>query len=312
MQPTYYERLLADSQLKLARILDDDIARLKAAGALAPVAEDSHLAECRGQYVKDAVVQFKHTLASSMSEEQFERFQQTPSYHEALVQRATQQYWTYETFLYLRAHGERTLHVGPEVSSELLATPLEACGSDFQLEVPAEMVVFDSEELVDAFYAGERRTSPGRHHQEAALCVFALELGGKPSARERYLRVLSVHGDNQKDYRVEVRQFLLADRLPLEDILEAEERNAWHGGEEVEQLIGLPACRLAWASRKADSGFYAAKTPYYRAVLGALHCARTMPQRLSWHPKGARSNGAISTLGYSELLPLHAQASTSS
>jgi hypothetical protein len=87
------------------------------------------------------------------------------------------------------------------------------------------------------------------------------------------------------------------------DELDAEERNTWHGGEEVEQLIGLPVCKLAWASRKADCGFYAAKTPYYRAVLGALHCAATMPQRLSWHPGIERSNAALSTLGYSELLP---------
>ena len=303
MQPTYYERLLADSQLKLASVLDDDIARLKAAGSLIPVAEDSSLADCRGRYVKDAIVQFKQALASSMSAEQFERFQQTPSFHEALVQRATQQYWTYETFLFLRAHGERTLHVGPEVSSELLAAPLTIAGADLRLEVPAAMVVFDSAELVDAFYAGERRTSPGRHHPDAALSVLALEVRANSASRERYLRVLSVHGDSQKDHRVEVHQFFLADKLPVEEILDAEERNAWHGGEEVEQLIGLPACKLTWASRKADCGFYAAKTPYYRAVLGALHYAGTMPQRLSWHPNVASSNAAHSTLGYNELLP---------
>jgi hypothetical protein len=303
MQPTYYERLLADSQLKLASVLDDDITRLKNAGSLFPVAEDASLAECRGRYVKDAIVQFKHALASSMSAEQFERFQQTPSFHEALVQRATQQYWTYEALIYLRAHGERTLHVGSEACGELLATPLQIAGADLRLEVPAAMVVFDSAELVDAFYAGERRTSPGRHHPDAALCVLALEVHASAASSERYLRLLSVHGDSQKDYRVEVRQFFLADNLILEDILDAEERNTWQGGEEVEQLIGLPVCKLAWASRKADCGFYAAKTPYYRAVLGALHCAATMPQRLSWHPGIERSNAALSTLGYSELLP---------
>ncbi len=303
MQPTYYERLLADSRLKLAAVLDDDITRLKTAGSLLPVAEDSSLADCRGRYVKDAIVQFKQALASSMSTEQFERFQQTPSFHEALVQRATQQYWTYEAFLYLRAHGERTLHVGPQACNELLAAPLQVAGADFRLEVPAAMVVFDSAELVDAFYAGERRTNTGRHHPDAALCVLALEVRASAASRERYLRVLSVHGDSQKDYRVEVRQFFLADRLLVEDILDAEESNTWHGGEEVEQLIGLPACKLAWASRKADCGFYAAKTPYYRAVLGALHCAVTEPQRLSWQPGVERSNAVLSTLGYSELLP---------
>jgi hypothetical protein len=261
------------------------------------------LADCRDRYVKDAIVEFKQTLASSMNAEQFERFQQTPSFHEALVQRATQQYWTYETFLYLRAHGERTLHVGPEVSSELLAAPLEISGGDFTLEVPATMVVFDSADVVDAFYAGERRTSTGRHHPDVALCVLALQVLANTGSRERYLRVLSVHGDSQKDYRVEVRQFFLADKLPLEDILDTEERDAWDGGEEVEQLIGLPACKLAWASRKADSGFYAAKTPYYRAVLGALHYAGTMPQRLCWHANARAPNDKVSTLGYNELLP---------
>ena len=303
MLPTYYERLLADSRLNLAGVLDNDITRLKAAGSLIPVAQDSSLADCRGRYVKDAIVQFTQALSSSMSAEQFERFQQTPSFHEALVQRATQQYWTYEAFLYLRAYGERTLHVGREACSELLATPLEIAGADLRLEVPAAMVVFESAELVDAFYAGERRTNPGRHHPDAALCVLALEVRSDAASSERYLRVLSVHGDSQKDYRVEVRQFFLADKLILEDILDAEERNSWHGGEEVEQLIGLPVCKLAWASRKADCGFYAAKTPYYRAVLGALHCAATIPQRLSWHPGMERPNAALSTLGYSELLP---------
>ena len=64
---------------------------------------------------------------------------------------------------------------------------------------------------------------------------------------------------------------LIQDGRSLEDILDDEDGNSWHGGEQVEQLIGLPTCTLAYASRKADSGFYAAKTAYYRAVLGALH-----------------------------------------
>src|SRR4030095_7027209 len=197
----------------------------------------------------------------------------------------------------------RILHVGPAASSELLAAPLEIAGADLRLDVPATMLVFDSAELVDAFYAGERRTSPGRHHPDAALCVFALEVRANASSRERYLRILSVNGDSEKDHRVEVRQFFLADKLLIEDILDAEERNTWHGGEEVEQLIGLPVCRRAGGSRNADCGFYAAKTPYYRAVLGALHCAATMPQRLAWQPVVARSNTTTSTLSYSDLLP---------
>jgi len=303
MQPTYYERLLADQRCGLATILDEDIARLRTTSdPQVPAIEHPTLAQCRGRYVKGAIDQFKQVLASSMSTEQFQRFQQTPSYHEALVQKATQQYWIYETFLYLRASGERTLHLGPEVCRELLGAPLEVYGGDLRLGVPATMLVFDSAELVDAFYAGERRTGPGRHHHEASLCVLVLELSTNSKSRGRHLRLLSVHGDSEQDYRVELRQLFLADKLLLEDILEAAEQDSWQGSTEVEQLIGLPAPKLTWASRQADSGFYAAKTAYYRAVLGALHCAETAPQRLAWHPSQP-SNAAHSTLAFSELLP---------
>jgi len=303
MQPTYYERLLADERCGLATILDEDIARLRTLGSSEiPALQHPTFAQCRGRYVKGAVDQFKQFLASSMSAEQFQRFQQTPSYHEALVQKATQQYWIYETFLYLRASGERTLHLGAEVCHELLAAPLEICGGDFHLRVPATMLVFDSAELVDAFYAGERRTGPGRHHHEAPLCVLALELSANSQSRGRHLKVVSVHGDNEQDYRVELRQLFLADKLLLEDTLDVAEQDSWQGSAEVEHLLGLPAPRLVWASRQADSGFHAAKTAYYRVVLGALHCAETAPHRLSWHPSQPL-NGTHSTLAFNELLP---------
>jgi len=303
MQPTYYERLLADQQLGLASTLDEDIAQLKAAGPLVPLAEDPGLNHCRGRYIRGAVVHLKRALASSMGAEQFERFQQTPAYHEVLVQKAAQQYWIYETFLHLRAHGEHTVHIGPAASRDMLAAPLEDLGRDFHLDVPAAMLVFESPDLVDAFYAGERRSGNGRNHPEAPLCVLALEVSSHPGSAQRYLRLLSAHGDGEQDYRLEVRQIFLADTLSLEDILEADDGYAWRGGEEVEQLLGLPARRLAWASRKADCGFYAAKTSYYRAVLGTLHCMRTMPQRLLWHPQVAPLDEDASRLGYSELLP---------
>ena len=111
---------------------------------LAPLAEDPGLDDCRGRYIRSAVVHLRQALASSMGTEQFERFQQTPAYHEVLVQKAAQQYWIYETFLHLRAHGERTVHIGPAASMEMLAAPLEDFGSDFGLEVPATMLVFES------------------------------------------------------------------------------------------------------------------------------------------------------------------------
>jgi hypothetical protein len=309
MQPTYYEKLLADQDLGLASTLDADITRLRAAGALAPLAEDPGLDDCRGRYIRGAVVHLRQALASSMGTEQFERFQQTPAYHEVLVQRAAQQYWIYETFLHLRAHGERTVHVGPAASREMLGAPLEDFGSEFGLDVPATMLVFESPDLVEAFYAGERRAGNGRNHPEAPLCVLALEVRSQLDSVRRYLRLLSAHGDGRHDYRLEVRQIALLDHLSLEDILETDDGYAWRGSEEVERLLGLPARRLTWACRKADCGFYAGKTSYYRALLGTVHCIRTAPHRLLWHPQISGSDERASRLGYSELLPAMGPAS---
>jgi len=303
MQSTYYEKLLGDEQLGLARVLDGDIAQLTASGSLKPAIEDAILADCRSRYIKQAMQRVKQAVADSMNPDQFVRYQQTPSYHEMLVQKATQHYWTYEALLFLRAHGAPTINVGPQASMELLSMPLEAYGRDFKLEVPAQMLVFESPEVVDAFYAGERRAGTGRYHDEAAVNVLALEMHPSSASRARHLKILSVHGDAEQEYRVEIRRLLVDDPRSLEDILEDEEGHVWHDGEQVEQLIGLPACTLAWASRKADSGFYAAKIAYYRAVLGALHCARTEPRRLALRPGASADNTSDSRLRYSELLP---------
>jgi hypothetical protein len=303
MQATYYERLLADEQVNLGSILDSDIARLTASGSLRPAVEDPTFIDCRSRYIQSAMHRVKQVIAATMSEDQFERYQQTPSFHEVLVQKATQQYWMYEAFLFLRAHGARTVNVGEQACTELMRTPLEAYGRDFKLEVPAQMLVFESAELVDAFYAGERRSGAGRLHVDAAICVLVLEMRAGPASEARYLKLLSVHGDAQHEYRVEIRKLLLGDARSLEDILEDEDSNGWHGAEQVEQLIGLPTRTVAWASRKADCGFYAAKTPYYRAVLGALYCARTEPRRLAWCPGAAPENDGGSRLRYTELLP---------
>jgi hypothetical protein len=303
MQPTYYERLLADEQLGLASILDGDIAQLTTTGSLGPAVEDSSLIDCRSRYLRNAMLKVRQDIAAGMSPDQFQRYQQTPTFHEVLVQRATQQYWTYEALLFLRAHGARTVNIGPAACAELLSMPLEAYGRDFKLEVPAQMLVFESPELVDAFYSGERRAGAGRLHPEAAVCVMALEMRPSADSDARYLKILSVHGDADQEYRVEIRKLHLDGSRSLEDILEDEDGHAWHGGEQVEQLIGLPTCTLAWASRKADCGFYAAKTAYYRAVLGALHCARTEPRRLAWRPGAPPEEANASRLRYSELLP---------
>jgi hypothetical protein len=303
MQPTYYERLLADKDLGLASILDCDIVQLTTTGSLKPAVEDASLVDCRSRYIKNAMLKVKQDIAAAMSPEQFQRYQQTPTFHEVLVQKATQQYWTYEALLFLRAHGARTVNIGRDACMELLSMPLEAYGRDFKLEVPAQMLMFESPELVDAFYSGERRAGAGRHHQEAAICVIAIEMHPSADSKARYLKLLSVHGDDEQEYRVEIRKLLLEPSRSLEDILEDEDGHAWHGGEQVEQLIGLPTCTLAWASRKADCGFYAAKTAYYRAVLGALHCARTEPRRLAWRPGAPAEDANASRLRYTELLP---------
>jgi len=303
MQSTYYEKLLADEQLNLASVLDSDIAQLTVSGSLKPAVEDSSLVDCRSRYIKDSMLKVRQAIAASMPPDQFARYQQTPAFHEVLVQKATQQYWTYEAFLFLRAHGARTINIGEQASIELLSTPLEAYGRDFKLEVPAQMLVFESPELVDAFYSGERRAGNGRLHADAAINVLALEMRPSPDSPARYLKILSVHADADREYRVEIRKLLIQDARSLEDILEDEDGNAWHGGEQVEQLIGLPTCTLAWASRKADSGYYAAKTAYYRAVLGALHCARIEPSRLAWRPGATPGDNSGSRLRYSELLP---------
>ena len=117
----------------------------------------------------------------------------------------------------------------------MLAAPLEDFGSEFGLEVPATMLVFESPDLVEAFYAGERRAGNGRNHPEAPLCVLALEVRSQLDSVRRYLRLLSAHGDGRHDYRLEVRQIALADHLSLEDILETDDGFAWRGSEEVER-----------------------------------------------------------------------------
>jgi hypothetical protein len=303
MQVTYYERLLRDDQLCLADILDADISRLTASGSLRTPVENPGLIDCRSRYVKAAMTRIRDSIAGSMSAEQFERYQRSPAFNEVMVQKATEQYWAYEACLFLRAHGARTINVGAQASVELLSIPLECNGRDFKMEVPAQMLVFESPELVDAFYAGDRRSGLGRLHPDAPVSALALETRATDDPHTRYLKVLSVHADGEREYRVEIRKLRLDDMRCLEDILEDEDGSTWHGGEQVAQLIGLPSATMAWAARKADCGFYAAKTAYYRAVLGALHSARIEPRRLAWRPAANAGGDGLSRLQYTELLP---------
>jgi hypothetical protein len=302
MQRTYYEKLLADERLGLAGILDSDIAELKASGCLEQPMENATLIDCRSRYIKAMMQKVEQDIASVMTIEQFARYRVSPAFRELLVQKATQQYWTYEAFLFLRAHGARTVNVGAQASIELLSMPLETDCRNFRMEVPAQMLVFESPEMVEAFYAGDRRATGGRYRPDAAVCVLAVEMLTEDDARARSLKLLSVHGDTAQDYRVEIRKLVLVPDRSLEDVLENDDANAWHGGEQIARMMGLPTGTLAWAARKADCGYAAAKTAYYRALLGALHYARTEPRRLAWRP-GALGEAGGSRLQYAELLP---------
>jgi len=120
MQRTYYEKLLADERLGLAGILDSDIAELKASGCIEQPMENPTLNDCRSRYIKAMMHKVEQDIASVMPSEQFARYRVSPAFRELLVQKATQQYWTYEAFLFLRAHGARTVNVGAQASIELL------------------------------------------------------------------------------------------------------------------------------------------------------------------------------------------------
>jgi len=302
MQRTYYERLLADERLGLAGILDSDSAELKASGCIEQPMENPTLNDCRSRYIKAMMHKVEQDIASVMPSEQFARYRVSPAFRELLVQKATQQYWAYEAFPFLRAHGARTVNVGAKASIELLSMPLETDCSNFRMEAPAQMLVFESSEMVEAFYAGDRRATSGRYRPDAAVCVLAVEMLTEDDANARSLKLLSVHGDAAQDYRIESRKLVLVPDRSLEDVLENDDASAWHGGEQIARMMGLPTGTLAWAARKADCGYAAAKTAYYRALLGALHCARTEPRRLACRPGSPGETGA-SRLQYAELLP---------
>ena len=172
MQPTYYEKVLADQNSPLAVTLDEDVSRLQARGPIVPNPEDSDFADALGKYLKHALESFKSTLERDMSAYQFELFKQTPAYQEAMVQLAANQYWVYETFFYLKALGERTVNIGSTATRELLEKPLAGKASDLKLDAAAMMLVFDAPEMVDALYAGERRQAPGRNDYAAKVKLY--------------------------------------------------------------------------------------------------------------------------------------------
>jgi hypothetical protein len=300
MQPTYYEKLLADRASPLAAMLDADVSRLKARGPIIPNPEDADFADALGQYLKRALESFKTTVARDMSPYQFELFQQTPAYQEAMVQLAANQYWVYETFFYFKALGERTFNIGSAATKELLQAPLTGRARDFKLDAAAMMLVFDAPEMVDALYAGERRQAPGRTDYDAKVHVFVIEVPPSEGFKFRRLKMLSVHAGPHANHRVEVRRLLLQDDVELEELL----KNGWNDSSQAASAAGQFAAAAAGnasgAKRTEDRGFYGTRIPYYRAVLGTLQRIAAK-QGLSAHPAPSVVTAEVSRLAYQAL-----------
>ena len=302
MQRTYYEKLLADEQSPLAAALDKEVPRIKARGGrIAPDPDDADFADGLGSYLKQALEGFKQSLARETSQYQFELFQQTPAYQEAMVQMAANQYWTYETFFYFRALGEQTYRVTPESVKALLNSPLEGRGSDIKLPVPALMLVFDTPEMVDALYAGERRAAPGRGDYEAAVYAFVVEAPPSEGVKSRRLKLLSAHSGPHANHRLEVRRLLLQDDLSLEDILKTDWGKTAKSPSEARPKELNVAPKATGASRSEDYGYYGARVPYYRAILGALQRLSKPGTKLTTHPAPAAGGKDKSRLAYVEL-----------
>lgn len=299
MQPTYYEKLLADRSSPLGATLDADVSRLRSRGPIVPNPEDAEFADALGRYLKLALEGFKSTLARDMTPYQFELFQQTPAYQEAMVQLAANQYWVYETFFYFKALGERTVCVSSPAAKELLDKPLTGVARDLRLDSAAMMLVFDGPEMVDALYAGERRAAPGRNDYTAKVHVFVVEVPPSEGFKYRRLKMLSVHAGPHANHRVEVRRLLMQDDLTLEQLLES----GWNDGQQTQRptaQVNISATGSAGAKRGEDRGFYGARVPYYRAVLGALQRIQSK-QGLRVHDAPASAAGESSRLAYLEI-----------
>jgi len=300
MQRTYYEKLLADRSSPLGAMLDADVSRLRARGRVVPDPEDTEFADGLGKYLKRALQDFKASVARDMSAYQFELFQQTPAYQEAMVQLAANQYWIYETFFYFKALGERTFNIGEATTRQLLDKPLSGRAQDVKLETPALMLVFDAREMVDALYAGERRQAPGRTDYAAKVHVLLVEVPPSEGFQYRRLKMLSVHAGPHADHRVEVRRLLLQDDVELEELL----KNGWNDSPQATnaaaKLAEATAGSATGAKRSEDRGFYGARVPYYRAVLGVLQRIAAQ-QGLSAHAAPSTATADVSRLAYQSL-----------
>jgi hypothetical protein len=299
MQPTYYEKLLADHTSPLGEMLDADVSRLRARGPIAPNPEDTEFADSLGRYLKRALEGFKTTVARDMSAYQFELFQQTPAYQEAMVQLAANQYWVYETFFYFRALGERTFNIASETTRQMFEQPLSGRAQDLKLDAAAMLLVFDAPEMVDALYAGERRQAPGRNDYGAKVHVFVVEVPPSEGFKYRRLKMLSVHAGPHANHRVEVRRLLMQTDMELEELL----KNGWNDGQGANtatKLIEATGANATGAKRAEDRGFYGARVPYYRAVLGTLQRI-SAKQGLKPHPAPSSPSLEVSRLAYQTL-----------
>jgi hypothetical protein len=280
-------------------VLDEDVSRLRARGPIAPNPEDTEFADSLGRYLKRALEGFKTTVARDMSAYQFELFQQTPAYQEAMVQLAANQYWVYETFFYFRALGERTFNIEAPTTRELLDKPLSGRARDLKLDSAAMLLVYDAPEMVDALYAGERRQAPGRGDYAAKVHVFVVEVPPSEGFKYRRLKMLSVHAGPHADRRVEVRRLLLEDDVELEELL----KNGWNDGQAPKtatKLIEATGANAAGAKRAEDRGFYGARVPYYRAVIATLQRIGAK-QGLKPHPAPATPTANVTRLAYQTL-----------
>jgi hypothetical protein len=300
MQPTYYEKLLADRNSPLAEMLDADVSHLRARGPIIPDPADADFAVALGKYLKRTLEGFKTSLARDMSAYQFELFQQTPAYQEAMGQLAANQYWIYETFFYFKALGERTFNIGSAVTRQLLEKPLAGHARDLRVDAAAMMLVFDAPEMVDALYAGERRQAPGRNDYDAKVHVFVVETPPSEGFKFRRLKMLSVHAGAHANHRVEVRRLLLQDDVDLEDLL----KNGWNDSTQAvhaaAQLADATLSNADGAKRAEDRGFYGTRVPYYRAVLGVLQRIAGK-QGLTAHPAPSSPSADVSRLAYQAL-----------
>jgi hypothetical protein len=270
MQKTYYERVLSSDSLPLAQILDEEVARLRTRGPLSTNPEQTDFGDGLARYLTHALEAFKRGVAQRMSPDEFAGFQAQPGFQEILLQTAAREYWTYESFFYLRAFGEHTVRIGAETTGELLRTPLQGTGSALQMDPPAVMLVFEAPEMVDSLYLGERRKAEGRLRGDVPVHVFAIQTPVSEGFAARRLKLLSVHSDQAESYRIEVRRLLLRDEMALEDILATDLGEQGRSPLESRHLDPLAGGLAPGARRREDTGFVGQRLPYYRVVVGAL------------------------------------------